>query len=52
MPDAMTYRSLLFIMLFSLLLTACGQQGPLFMPIEDQPTSPPIENPLLETEAQ
>ncbi|MCK5355410.1 MAG: lipoprotein [Methyloprofundus sp.] len=58
----MTNRSLLIYILFSFLLSACGQQGPLFMPIENSPAdnksaedslkeSTQIENNPQETEA-
>jgi len=32
----MTNRRLLIFILFSVVLNACGQQGPLFMPIENE----------------
>ena len=32
----MTNRRYFIFILFSLFLSACGQQGPLFMPIEDE----------------
>jgi len=45
MLDVMKNRRLLFFILFSFILNACGQQGPLFMPVEDEVIqSPPIEN--------
>ncbi len=34
--NLMTYRRLLIFILFSVVLNACGQQGPLFMPIENE----------------
>lgn len=37
MLETMTNRQLLIFILFSFLLTGCGQQGPLFMPIENSP---------------
>ncbi|WP_428356386.1 LPS translocon maturation chaperone LptM [Methyloprofundus sp.] len=32
----MTSPRLLIVILFSVVLNACGQQGPLFMPIENE----------------
>ena len=48
MLNAMTHIRLLIFILFSFLLNACGQQGPLFMPIENES----IENDKQETEAR
>ncbi|WP_198942705.1 LPS translocon maturation chaperone LptM [Methyloprofundus sedimenti] len=42
----MKNRRLLIFILFSVILNACGQQGPLFMPVEDEviQSPPPIES--------
>jgi len=50
----MTKRIRFTIMLFSLLISACGQQGPLFMPLENEPLEEnrtTIENNSQEAEA-
>jgi len=45
----MKYRQHIIFILFSLVLNACGQQGPLFMPIENEPAQEPIQNNNQET---